>query len=172
MIRRPPSSSLFPYTTLFRSQARAFVDGALAPAERAEVERRLAACPACRAVVEAVRRALEPPAPMRGPAGAAPLRGQPRPPPGVGGDHGDVVGSLRPAGKPATPVLPDVKPGVPIDSSLSPGELVGRYVVERPLGAGGMGVVSLARDPELRRPVVIKQVHPEMLAGEGGDEFE
>src|SRR4051812_49880395 len=78
MIRRPPSSSLFPYTTLFRSQARAFVDGALAPAERAEVERRLAACPACRAVVEAVRRALEPPAPMRGPAGAAPLRGQPR----------------------------------------------------------------------------------------------
>jgi eukaryotic-like serine/threonine-protein kinase len=44
---------------------------------------------------------------------------------------------------------------------LAPGEVVGRYVVERPLGAGGMGVVSLARDPELRRAVVIKLVRPD-----------
>ncbi|TMQ24362.1 MAG: serine/threonine protein kinase [Deltaproteobacteria bacterium] len=49
---------------------------------------------------------------------------------------------------------------------------MGRYVVERPIGAGGMGVVSLARDPELRRPVVIKLVHPNMSHGEGGDELE
>jgi serine/threonine protein kinase len=55
---------------------------------------------------------------------------------------------------------------------LVAGEVVGRYVVERPLGAGGMGVVSLARDPELRRAVVIKLVHPSMGYGEGGDEFE
>jgi hypothetical protein len=62
--------------------------------------------------------------------------------------------------------------GPPADAGLVPGEVVGRYVVERPLGAGGMGVVSLARDPELRRAVVIKLVHPNMGAGEGGDEFE
>jgi eukaryotic-like serine/threonine-protein kinase len=58
------------------------------------------------------------------------------------------------------------------DSGLAVGEVVGRYVVERPLGAGGMGVVSLARDPELRRAVVIKLVHPNMRQGEGGDELE
>jgi hypothetical protein len=58
------------------------------------------------------------------------------------------------------------------DSGLTAGEVVGRYVVERPLGAGGMGVVSLARDPELRRAVVIKLVHPNMGFGEGGDELE
>ena len=58
------------------------------------------------------------------------------------------------------------------DTALGPGEVVGRYVVERPLGAGGMGVVSLARDPELRRAVVIKLVHPSMGHGEGGDELE
>ena len=33
---------------------------------------------------------------------------------------------------------------------------VGRYVVERPLDAGGMGSVYLARDPQLDRPVAIK----------------
>ncbi len=56
--------------------------------------------------------------------------------------------------------------------ALVPGEVVGRYVVERPIGAGGMGVVSLARDPELHRAVVIKLVHPAMGSGEGGDELE
>ena len=58
------------------------------------------------------------------------------------------------------------------DAGLTAGEVVGRYVVERPIGAGGMGVVSLARDPELRRAVVIKLVHPNMGFGEGGDELE
>jgi len=57
-------------------------------------------------------------------------------------------------------------------AALVAGERVGRYVVERPIGAGGMGVVSLARDPELRRQVVIKLVHPNMGFGEGGDELE
>jgi tetratricopeptide (TPR) repeat protein len=65
-----------------------------------------------------------------------------------------------------------VAPGAAADLGLAPGEVVGRYVVERPLGAGGMGVVSLAHDPELRRPVVIKLVHPNMGFGEGGDELE
>ena len=44
---------------------------------------------------------------------------------------------------------------------LVAGDVVGRYIVERPIGAGGMGVVSLARDPELRRAVVIKLVRPD-----------
>jgi len=44
---------------------------------------------------------------------------------------------------------------------LAPGARLGRYVVERRLGAGAMGVVYAARDPELARDVAIKVMRPE-----------
>lgn len=44
-------------------------------------------------------------------------------------------------------------------------ELVGRYSLERQIGRGGMGVVFLARDVRLDRPVAIKLLRPE-IAGE------
>src|SRR5688572_23236918 len=40
--------------------------------------------------------------------------------------------------------------------SLAAGERIGRYEVLAPLGAGAMGEVYYARDPELDRPVAIK----------------
>src|SRR3989442_5262406 len=44
--------------------------------------------------------------------------------------------------------------------------LVGRYSLERELGRGGMGVVYLAREVRLDRPVAIKLLPP----GKAGDE--
>jgi eukaryotic-like serine/threonine-protein kinase len=51
-------------------------------------------------------------------------------------------------------------------SSLGPGDLVGRYVVLAKLGAGGMGVVYSAHDPDLDRKVALKL----LLPGRGGSE--
>src|ERR1700739_381757 len=47
--------------------------------------------------------------------------------------------------------------------SLTPGERLGPYEIEAPLGAGGMGEVYRARDPRLARAVAA-QVLPEAFA--------
>jgi eukaryotic-like serine/threonine-protein kinase len=50
---------------------------------------------------------------------------------------------------------------------LERGDLVGRYVVLRELGAGGMGVVYAAYDPELDRKVALKLVRSGNAGGDG-----
>ncbi len=51
---------------------------------------------------------------------------------------------------------------------LGEGTSVGRYVVRRLLGAGGMGAVYEATDPELGRSVAIKVLHPAREESPGG----
>ncbi|MBI5537019.1 MAG: tetratricopeptide repeat protein [Deltaproteobacteria bacterium] len=53
--------------------------------------------------------------------------------------------------------------------SLAQGATAGRYLVLRAIGAGGMGVVYAAWDPELDRKVAIKVLRTEMLAGDLDD---
>ena len=49
--------------------------------------------------------------------------------------------------------------------------LAERYVVERPLGRGGMATVYLARDRKHERAVAVKVLHPELAASIGGERF-
>jgi serine/threonine protein kinase len=52
-------------------------------------------------------------------------------------------------------------------SGFARGAVVGRYVVLQRLGAGGMGVVHAAYDPELDRKVALKLLLPGMVGDTG-----
>lgn len=89
------------------------------------------------------------------------------------GEHGavdvpteldDERGNVDPATDlPPTAILGPRPRRVPVgERTLSRGTLVGRYVVLDRIGAGGMGVVYSAYDPDLNRKVALKLVRPRL----------
>lgn len=62
---------------------------------------------------------------------------------------------------------PDREPGGAAqsgESALGPGTQVGRYVVRRIVGSGGMGLVYAAYDPKLDREIALKILRPELIS--------
>jgi hypothetical protein len=54
----------------------------------------------------------------------------------------------------------------PVPDGLAPGTRVAGYLVEEPLGVGGMAMVYRARDERLSRPVALKVLAPALAADE------
>ena len=78
----------------------------------------------------------------------------------------DANGELPPFDTLVDNSAPESGPGSRPQKQLAAGSEVGRYVVLARIGAGGMGVVYSAYDPELDRKVALKLLHPGDGAGE------
>ncbi|WIG92896.1 serine/threonine-protein kinase [Myxococcus sp. SDU36] len=70
----------------------------------------------------------------------------------------------------ATPRTDSARAPVEARPRLASGERIGRYTVLHLVGAGGMGVVYAAYDPELDRRVALKLVHDEVLPAASREE--
>src|SRR5712692_8888091 len=80
-------------------------------------------------------------------------------------DHGPSYNGgtrMSPPNRPSTPLSAADRLFVEFQSAVA-----GRYSIEQELGRGGMGVVYLAREVRLDRPVALKLLPPRLAAQPG-----
>ncbi|MDC0744753.1 serine/threonine-protein kinase [Polyangium mundeleinium] len=122
----------------------ALLGGQLAPEMATRTEHHVGECPACQELLAVVGQPL-------GTSGGYDAT------PELGTRHEDTAPTAREARTPSA------------DAPLQPGSAVRRYVVLSKVGAGGMGVVYAAYDPELNRRVALKVLRAEDQ-GEGSEQ--
>src|SRR5262245_27553961 len=86
------------------------------------------------------------------------------------GDEQDARG-VTPAGPEGTGSLPATGRERAMPHAIGPGTQVGRFIIQAPLGAGGMGVVYAADDPVLERKVALKLIHASDSEGPTSEEW-
>jgi len=96
------------------------------------------------------------------PSSARSVRQIPPPPPGGSRSKSRQSGLLR-----AKPLETSSPRAVAQSAETAPPERVGHYVIKKKLGAGAMGEVYLAYDPNLDRQVAIKMLPPELAQDRG-----
>ena len=114
-------------THLDDNAASEFVSGGLSPAAQGKIEAHLASCRDCRELVAALAM-----------------------------DAGADSNGLTVPQEPPEDDEPSSQPAQKLTRTLTVGDRVGRYLVLSALGAGGMGVVFSAYDPQLDRKVALK----------------
>jgi CHASE2 domain-containing sensor protein/class 3 adenylate cyclase/predicted Ser/Thr protein kinase len=158
---RPSSPSNSPSAACFKAhEVELFSRGQLPPERRQRIAEHLPGCGRCQALQTGNSKPAAGTSPSSQPAEAPtqPIRARLRP----------STNSQRAAKAEESPTqtLPPDRPDAPSPEpeGLAPGLRIGRYVIDRVLGQGGMGAVYLAHDPELDRRVAIKLLHPALSA--------
>jgi len=159
----PPSSRSNPPSTacLKAHEVELFNRGQLPAERRQRIVEHLAGCQRCQALLTGSSQRAQRPSsssrPVDNPTQPQRVRVRPSTQSLPVPDHSEAPtqgGALPPPEEPAPPASVGFAPGVRI----------GRYVIDRVLGQGGMGAVYLAHDPELDRRVAIKLLHPALSA--------